>query len=46
MFSNPVENLIEPTWRRFARCVVSTVVGVGMVVLLVAATTFLPPLLP
>jgi hypothetical protein len=46
MFSNPVENLIEPAWRRFARCAVCAVVGVGAVTLLIAALAFLHPVLP
>jgi hypothetical protein len=46
MFSNPIENLIEPAWRRFARCTVCVFVGVGAVTLLIAALTFIHPVLP
>jgi hypothetical protein len=46
MFSNSVENLIEPAWRRLARCAVCVVVGVGAVTLLIAALTFIHPVLP
>ena len=46
MFNNPVDNLIEPVWRRFARCAVCVVVGVGAVTLLIAVLTFLHPVLP
>jgi putative copper export protein len=46
MFSNPVDNLIEPVWRRFARCAVCVVVGVGAVTLLIAVLSFLHPVLP
>jgi hypothetical protein len=46
MFSDPVESLIEPVWRRFARCAVCAVVGIGAVMLLIAILTFLHPVLP
>jgi hypothetical protein len=46
MFSNPVENLIEPVWRRFARCAVCAAVGVGAVALLIAVLNLLHPVLP
>jgi hypothetical protein len=46
MFSNPVESLIEPAWRRFARCTVCAVVGVGAVALLIAVLNFLHAVLP
>jgi hypothetical protein len=46
MFSNPVENLIEPAWRRFARCSVCAVVGVGAIMILLAVLTYLNPVLP
>ena len=46
MFSNPVENLIEPAWRRFAQCTACAVVGVGAVLLLLAVLTYLNPVLP
>jgi hypothetical protein len=46
MFSNPIENLIEPAWRRLARCTVCVFVGVGTVLLLMAVLTFLNPVLP
>jgi hypothetical protein len=46
MFSNPFENLIEPAWRRFARCTVCVFVGVGAVLLLMAVLTYLNPVLP
>jgi hypothetical protein len=46
MYSNPIENLIEPAWRRFARCTVCVFVGGGAVLLLMAVLTFLNPVLP
>ena len=46
MFSNPVENFIEPVWRRLARCAVCAVVGIGAVTLLIAVLTYLNPVLP
>jgi hypothetical protein len=46
MFSNPVESLIEPVWRRLVRCAVCAIVGIGAVTLLIAVLTFLHPALP
>jgi hypothetical protein len=46
MFSNRIENLIQPAWRRFAQCTVCVFVGVGAVLLLMAVLTFLNPVLP
>ena len=46
MFSNPVESLIEPAWRRFARCAICAAVGIGAVMSLIAVLTYLNRVLP
>jgi hypothetical protein len=43
MISNTQINLVEPVWRRFARCSVCALVGVGAVMLLIAVLTYLHP---